>query len=133
MARALDGAVREPGRERAVARVEPEPLGLAAQRPIGPRAVLEDAAQDGVSDAAGGRGHRTDVQSGPAAQARGPHMPTKSVMGHSRRSTNHSSRAQARRSDLRFAGLVSAGMIVTVLTIGALLAPLLAWNELGLA
>ena len=33
-----------------------------------------------------------------------------------------------RRSDLRFAGMISAGMIATVLTIGALLAPLLAWN-----
>ena len=42
-----------------------------------------------------------------------------------------SSRAPAsprRRSDLRFAGLISAGMIATVLTLAALLAPLLAWN-----
>jgi hypothetical protein len=33
-----------------------------------------------------------------------------------------------RRSDLRFAGMVSAGMIATVLTVAALLAPILAWN-----
>ena len=36
--------------------------------------------------------------------------------------------SQRRRSDLRFAGIVSAGMIATVLTLAALLAPLLAWN-----
>src|SRR5215210_2499536 len=42
-----------------------------------------------------------------------------------------SSRSQAsprRRSDLRFAGLISVGMIATVITLAALLAPLLAWN-----
>src|SRR5215207_107285 len=53
-------------------------------------------------------------------------------MEHFRRSTDHSSRARGssrRRSDLRFAGLISAGMIATVLTIGALLAPLLAWHD----
>ena len=33
-----------------------------------------------------------------------------------------------RRSDLRFAGLISAGMIATVLTLAALIAPLLAWH-----
>ena len=33
-----------------------------------------------------------------------------------------------RRSDLRFAGMVSAGMIATVLTVAALLAPILAWH-----
>src|ERR1700710_3145457 len=33
-----------------------------------------------------------------------------------------------RRSDLRFAGFVSAGMIAPVLTRAALLSPLLAWN-----
>ncbi len=37
--------------------------------------------------------------------------------------------SQRRRSDLRFAGLVSAGMIATVLTLAALVAPLLAWNS----
>ena len=60
-------------------------------------------------------------------------MPTKSVMGqHTRRSLDPSSRARvtaARRSDLRFAGMISAGMIATVVTIGVLLAPLLAWND----
>jgi hypothetical protein len=55
-------------------------------------------------------------------------MPTKSVMGHSGRSTVHSSRARARRSDLRFAAFISTGTIATVLTLGALLAPVLAWN-----
>src|SRR3954451_20579762 len=48
-------------------------------------------------------------------------------MGHSGRSTVHSSRAR----DLRFAGAVSAGMIATVVALGALLAPLLAWNADG--
>src|SRR5215210_1444013 len=46
----------------------------------------------------------------------------------------HSSRGDAstrRRSDLRFAGLISAGMIATVLTLGALVAPLLSWNGSG--
>src|SRR5687768_3010914 len=47
--------------------------------------------------------------------------------------TDHTSRARrassGRQSDLRFAGMISAGMIATVLTIGALLAPLLAWND----
>src|SRR4051794_34195219 len=33
-----------------------------------------------------------------------------------------------RRSDLRFAGIVSAAMIATVLTLGALVAPLVSWN-----
>jgi Bacterial TSP3 repeat len=33
-----------------------------------------------------------------------------------------------RRSDLRFAGIVSGGMIATVFALAALLAPLLAWN-----
>src|SRR3954470_19751474 len=33
-----------------------------------------------------------------------------------------------RRSDLRFAGIVSAAMIATVLTLGALVAPLISWN-----
>ena len=46
-------------------------------------------------------------------------------MGHSGRSTVHSSRAR----DLRFAGAVSAGMIATVVVLGALLAPVLAWNS----
>jgi Bacterial TSP3 repeat len=36
--------------------------------------------------------------------------------------------SQRRRSDLRFAGIVSAGMIATVITLAVLLAPLLAWN-----
>jgi Bacterial TSP3 repeat len=43
------------------------------------------------------------------------------------RSRGHSS--SRRRSDLRFAGMVSAGMIATVVTAAALLAPLLAWNS----
>jgi hypothetical protein len=46
-------------------------------------------------------------------------------MGHSGRSTVHSSRAR----DLRFAGIVSTGMIATVVVLGALLAPVLAWND----
>ena len=46
-------------------------------------------------------------------------------MGHSGRSTVHSSRAR----DLRFAGAVSAGMIATVVALGALLSPVLAWNS----
>jgi hypothetical protein len=33
-----------------------------------------------------------------------------------------------RRSDLRFAGIVSVGMIATVITVAVLLAPFLAWN-----
>ncbi len=44
----------------------------------------------------------------------------------------HSSRGQAsprRRSDLGFAGMVSAGMIATVLTVAALLAPILTSNR----
>ena len=44
---------------------------------------------------------------------------------------SHSSRGPAslrRRSDLRYAGFISAGMIATVLTLAALVAPLLAWN-----
>src|SRR4051812_9949026 len=49
-------------------------------------------------------------------------------MRHSGSSAVHSSRARTRRSDLRFAGVISAGMIATVLTLGVLLAPLLAWN-----
>ena len=36
--------------------------------------------------------------------------------------------SQRRRSDLRFAGVVSVGMIATVLALAALVAPLLAWN-----
>jgi hypothetical protein len=54
-----------------------------------------------------------------------PWVPTKSVMGHSGRSTVHTSRAR----DLRFAGAVSAGTIATVVVLGALLAPVLAWND----
>ena len=46
---ALDGAVRQPGREPEVASVELEPLGLAAEGAIGPRGVLENPPQDGVS------------------------------------------------------------------------------------
>ena len=122
---ALDGAVGEPGREGEVARVEPEPLGLAAERPIGPRAVLEHAAQDGERAMSGGGGHRTTVQTRLKGSSAAPRMPTKSVMGHSGRSTVHSSRAR----DLRFAGAVSAGMIATVVVLGALLAPVLAWNS----
>src|SRR4051794_37448205 len=49
-------------------------------------------------------------------------------MAHSGSSAVHSSRARTGRSDLRFAGMISAGMIATVLTLGVLLAPLLAWN-----
>ena len=41
---ALDGPVGEPLRERAVARVQP--LGGAAQRPVGVRVLLEDAPDD---------------------------------------------------------------------------------------
>ena len=37
--------------------------------------------------------------------------------------------SNGRSSDLRFAGMISVGMIATVLTIGALIAPLLAWND----
>ena len=122
---ALDGAVGEPGREGEVARVEPEPLGLAAKRPIGPRAVLEHPAQDGERAVSGGGGHRTTVQARLKGSSPAPRMPTKSVMGHSGRSTVHSSRAR----DLRFAGTVSAGMIATVVVLGALLAPVLAWND----
>src|SRR5205085_7561088 len=58
-------------------------------------------------------------------------LPTRSVKGHSGMSANDSSRGDAskgRSSDLRFAGIVSAAMIATVLTLGALLAPLLSWN-----
>ena len=51
---ALDGAVGQAGREAEVARVEPEPLRLAAQRAIGPGALLEDPAQDRVSAPPGG-------------------------------------------------------------------------------
>jgi hypothetical protein len=46
-------------------------------------------------------------------------------MGHSGRLTVHSSRAR----DFRFAGMVSAGMIATVVVLGALLSPVLAWND----
>jgi hypothetical protein len=45
---ALDRAVGEPRREREVARVQLQPLGLPAEGAIGPCAVLEDAAQDRV-------------------------------------------------------------------------------------
>src|SRR3954447_10121066 len=45
-------------------------------------------------------------------------------MGHFGRFTVQSSRAR----DLRFAGMGSAGMIATVVALGALLAPVLAWN-----
>ena len=129
----LDGAVRQLGRETEVARVEFQPLSLAAEGTIGPRGILENPPQDGESGTTGGRGHRTDVQIREKGLRPGAHMPTKSVMGqHIRRSEDQSSRARgsaARRSDLRFAGMISAGMIATVVTIGALLAPLLAWND----
>src|SRR5215208_3449533 len=58
-------------------------------------------------------------------------LPTRSVKGHSLMSVTHSSGGAAsngRRSDVRFAAMLSAGMIATVVTLGALLAPLLAWN-----
>ncbi len=44
---ALDRAVGQPHGQRALARVEVEPARLAVQHAIGPRPVLEDAAQDG--------------------------------------------------------------------------------------
>ncbi len=43
----LHGAVRESRRERSVARIEPEPLRLAVQCAVGPRVLLEHAAQYG--------------------------------------------------------------------------------------
>src|SRR4051812_41193895 len=54
-----------------------------------------------------------------------------SVKGHSAMSATDSSRSDAstgRHSDLRFAGIVSAAMIATVLVLGALAAPLLSGN-----
>ena len=50
----LHRAVGEPGGEGEVAGIELEPLRLAPQGAIGPRVVLEDAAEDGVCGAAGG-------------------------------------------------------------------------------
>ena len=44
---ALHRAVGQAHRERALARVEPEPARLAVQRAVGPRPVLEDAPQHG--------------------------------------------------------------------------------------
>ena len=73
---ALDGAVGEPGGEGEIAGVQPEPLGLAAEGPIGPRAVLEDPPQDGIRGAAGGRGHRTDVQIGCGGSSPTARLPT---------------------------------------------------------
>ena len=52
--RALDGAVGELGRERAVAGVEARAARLGVQRPVGPGVLLEDAAQDRVGDGSGG-------------------------------------------------------------------------------
>ena len=51
---ALDGAVGQAGGEAEVARVEAEPLRLAAQRAIGPGVILEDPAQDRVGAPPGG-------------------------------------------------------------------------------
>ena len=49
---ALDGAVRELARERALARVEA--VGLGVQRLVGEGLLLEDAADDAERGAAGG-------------------------------------------------------------------------------
>ena len=49
---ALDGAIGEAHRERAVARIERG--GLGGERAIGVRALLEHTPQDGVGAAAGG-------------------------------------------------------------------------------
>ena len=84
---ALDGAVGQAGREAEVARVEPEPLRLPAQRAIGPRALLEDAAQDrvgappGGGDGGGGAAnfvhwHPTNVQQRPTGSWPSATLPT---------------------------------------------------------
>ena len=54
----LHGAVRQPGRERAIAWRQAEPRRLGVERAIGVRAVLEHAPHDGVGAGArgGGRG-----------------------------------------------------------------------------
>src|SRR5262249_1645899 len=52
---ALHDAVGEPGRQRALARVELQPPRLAVQRTVGPRVLLEDAPDDRVRASARGR------------------------------------------------------------------------------
>ena len=60
---ALDRAVGEPHRQRAVARLEVG--GLAAEGAVGERVLLEDAAHDAVGDDAGGaRAHQTTPGTG---------------------------------------------------------------------
>src|SRR3954451_608215 len=65
------------------------------------------------------------------AQVPRPTCRQTSVKGHSAMSATDSSSCDAstgRNSDLRFAGIVSAAMIATVLVLGALVAPLLSGN-----
>jgi hypothetical protein len=50
----LDGPVAELGREPEIARVQPQTLGFAVQRAVGPRLLLEHAAHHGVRRGAGG-------------------------------------------------------------------------------
>ena len=62
----LDRAVGEAHRERPVPRLEPGPVRLGAEGPVGVGALLEDTAHDGVSAAAGRccahlRGGRNDA------------------------------------------------------------------------
>jgi hypothetical protein len=53
---ALDGAIRQPGGQRALARVKMQATGLGVQRPVRPRVVLEDPPQHRERTDAGG-GH----------------------------------------------------------------------------
>ena len=56
---ALDGAVGEPGGQRAVAAVQPAAPRLAVERAIGPRVLLEDAPDDCKRACTGGGGVRS--------------------------------------------------------------------------
>ena len=66
---ALDGAVAELGGQREIARVQPQALGFAVQRAVGPRLLLEHAAHDGVR----ARARRSDY--GVSASMDGPGFP----------------------------------------------------------
>ena len=67
---ALDGPVRQTGGQRAVAGVEPGPVGLGGQRPVRVGAGLEHAPDDGERDPARVRGHGRAGRPQPPSAAR---------------------------------------------------------------